>query len=80
MTPLVLIIPMYILLYYNFNLYDPQRTRQDIGSEAFQIIKVNLVGVLVLATVLFVLELTDYSRYLLAMFAIFSIVFSILER
>ena len=79
MTPLVLIIPMYILLYYNFNLYDPQRTRQDIGSEAFQIIKVNLVGVLVLATVLFVLELTDYSRYLLAMFAIFSIVFSILN-
>ena len=80
MFPLILIIPMYILLYYNFHLYDPQRTSRDLGSEAFQILKVNLVGVLVLVAVLFVLELTDYSRFLLAMFAIFSTLFSILER
>ena len=80
MMPLILIIPMYILLYYNFHLYDPQRTSRDIGSEAFEIIKANIVGVLVLVAVLFVLDLTDYSRFLLAMFAIFSTTFSILER
>lgn len=80
MAPLLFILPFYLILYYAFKLYYPQRTSSSFNSEAYQIIKVNLVGVLVLVTGLFVLELTDYSRFLLAMFAIFSTTFSILER
>lgn len=77
--PILMIIPIYILLYYILGLYDPQRTK-SITSEAIKILKVNFIGVLILITVLFVVELSDYSRYLLALFAIFSTVFSITER
>ncbi|AXV38093.1 MAG: undecaprenyl-phosphate glucose phosphotransferase [Methanobacterium sp. BRmetb2] len=80
MSPLLIILPMYLLLYYIFGLYTPQRTKKSIRSELFQIIKVNIIGLLVLVALLFVLNLTDYSRFLLAMFAIFSIGFSTLER
>lgn len=77
--PIVFILPMYLLLYSVFGLYKPQRTK-SMTSEAIQIIKVNFIGLLVLVTALFLLELTDYSRYLLAMFAVFSTIFSIVER
>lgn len=80
MLPLVFILPAYILLYYIFGLYTPHRTKKNITSEAFQIFEVNFIGLLFLVTALFVFQLTDYSRYLLAMFAIFSTVFSIIER
>lgn len=77
--PIVFILPNYLLLYYFFGLYDPQRTK-SISSETFKIIKVNSIGLLLLVTLLFIVELSDYSRYLLAIFAIFSTLFSIIER
>lgn len=80
MLPLLFILPLYLLLYYIFGLYTPQRTKKSVKSEIWQIIKVNIIGLLVLVTLLFVFELTDYSRYLLGMFAIFSTFFSITER
>jgi len=76
---LFFIIPLYISLYYAFGLYKPQRTK-NIFSEAWNILKVNIIGLLVLITLLFVVEQSHYSRYLLAMFAIFSTVFAINER
>jgi Undecaprenyl-phosphate glucose phosphotransferase len=80
LLPIVLILPSYIFLYYLLGLYAPQRTKKKLYSEAFKIIQANCIGLLFLVTLLFVLELTDYSRYMLAMFGIFSIVFSITER
>jgi Undecaprenyl-phosphate glucose phosphotransferase len=79
-TPLTLILPLYLLLYYLFGLYAPQRTEKSIAPEAGKIIKSNIIGLLMLITLLFVLNLSDYSRYLLALFAILSTVFSITER
>ena len=79
LMPLLIILPTYILLYYTFGLYDPQRTK-SITSEAINIVKVNFIGLLILVTVLFVVNISDYSRYMLAMFAIFSTTFSIIER
>ncbi len=78
--PIIFILPSYILLYYAFGLYTPQRTKKTIISEAFQIIEANFIGLLFVTTLLFVFNLTDYSRYMLAMFAIFSTIFSIIER
>lgn len=78
-TPIILILPSYLFLYYILGLYAPQRTKA-ITSEAFKIIQANCVGLLFLITLLFVLELNDYSRYMLALFGIFSTVFSITER
>lgn len=77
--PVALILPIYLALYYFLGLYDPQRTK-SMQSEAVKVIKANIIGLLILVTLLFVVELSDYSRYLLALFAVFSTVFTIIER
>ncbi len=76
---LAFIIVVYIFLYYTFGLYDPQRTK-SFTSEAIQIFKINGIGLLILITSLYLIEVKDYSRFLLAMFAIFSTTFAITER
>lgn len=76
---LIFILPVYIFLYYSAGLYRPHRTK-NIVSEATTIIKINFIGLLLLITLLYVTHLFNFSRYLLAMFAIFSTTFSIIER
>jgi len=76
---LLFIIIVYTLLNYNFGLYSPQRA-ESITSETKQILKINVIGLLVLITALYVIEVGVYSRYLLAMFAVFSTTFMIIER
>lgn len=71
--------PLYLVLYHFFDLYQPQRTR-NIKSEVEGIIKANFVGLLILISLLFILHLNDYSRFVLALFVTFSITFSITER
>jgi Undecaprenyl-phosphate glucose phosphotransferase len=80
LIPIIFIIPVYIFIYYIFGLYTPQRTKKTINSEALKLIEANFIGLLLMVTLLFVFALTDYSRYMLAMFAIFSTIFSIIER
>ena len=76
---LLVIIPLYILLYSVFGLYTPQRTK-NVRSLPINIIKANAMGLLMLVTFLFIIEQIDYSRYLLALFALFSTLFSSIER
>ncbi len=78
-TSLLFIIVTYTLLNYFFGLYSPHRTNK-ISSEIKQILKVNVIGLLVLITTLYIIEVSDYSRFLLAMFAIFSTTFMSCER
>ncbi len=78
--PIIFIIPAYIFIYYLLGLYSPQRTQKTIKSEAFKIVQANVLGLLFLSTFLFISELTDYSRYMLAMFGLFSTIFSVTER
>jgi Undecaprenyl-phosphate glucose phosphotransferase len=78
-TSLLFILIVYSILNYFFGLYRPQRT-DSITSEAKQILKINIIGLLVLITTLYIIKVDDYSRYLLAMFAILSTTFMILER
>lgn len=80
MMPLIFIIPSYIFIYYVFGLYTPQRTQKNILSEALRILNANIIGLFFITTMLFAFEVTEYSRYLLAMFGLFSTTFSILER
>jgi Undecaprenyl-phosphate glucose phosphotransferase len=79
MLSLLVILPLYILLYSVFGLYQPQRTK-SVRSLPVNIIKANAIGLLMLVTFLFIIEQPDYSRYLLALFAIFSTTFSTIER
>jgi len=76
---LAFIIISFTILSYFFNLYNPQRT-DKFGSEFTQILKVNIIGLLLLITTLYIIEVGDYSRYMLAMFAIFSTIFMCIER
>ena len=79
MMPLIIILPIYLFLYYTFGLYHAQRTRSS-KSEVINLIKANFVGLLVLLSLLFIFELTDYSRYVLATFITLSLILSITER
>ena len=78
-TSLLFIIVTYTILNYFLGLYNPQRTNK-LSSEIKQIIKVNVIGLLLLITTLYIIEVSDYSRYLLAMFAIFSTILMSIER
>lgn len=79
LASLIFILVTYSVLNYIFGLYQPQRT-DSVYSEMKQILKINIIGLLVLITTLYVIKVDDYSRYLLAMFAIFSTTFMIIER
>ncbi len=79
MEAIIFILPLFFLLYYFFGLYEPQRTR-SFNSEVISIIKANFVGLLLLIALLYVFDLDDYSRIMLALFVITSITFSITER
>lgn len=79
MIPLLVIIPLYLILYYVFGLYRPARTNTII-SEIGDIIKANFTGLVMLTTTLFIISADDYSRYVLAGFVTFSTLFMIVER
>lgn len=79
MIPLVIIIPMYLVLYYVFGLYRPQRTN-TLVSEIGDIIKANFIGLIMLTTLLFLFEMMHYSRTVLAAFILFSTLFTSIER
>ncbi|QUH23758.1 undecaprenyl-phosphate glucose phosphotransferase [Methanobacterium alkalithermotolerans] len=79
MLLLLVVLPLYIFLYNLFGLYQPHRTK-SLSFEALNIFKVNFLGLLTIISLLFILEYTDYSRLLLALFGIFSTFFSITER
>ncbi|MBV1767569.1 MAG: sugar transferase, partial [Methanobacterium sp.] len=79
MVLLLVILPLYIFLYNLFGLYQPHRTK-SLSFEALNIFKVNFLGLLAIISLLFILEYSDYSRLLLALFGMFSTCFSIVER
>ncbi|WP_407422111.1 undecaprenyl-phosphate glucose phosphotransferase [Methanobrevibacter sp.] len=77
---LIVVIPVYLILYFAFGLYKPRRTYKNIFSEATQIIKVNFVAFFMLVGILFIINQPDFSRILLFLLAIFASFFGIIER
>lgn len=76
---LVFVIPFYLFLYGMFGLYMPQRNKSRI-EEILNIIKVNIIGLFVLINGMFIFKQVHYSRYVLVLFVLFSIVLTIIER
>jgi len=74
-----LLIPLYLFLYYTFELYEPHR-KKGLSEEAFNIIKSNFLGMIILLSVLFIIRQIDYSRFVFVLFVIFNIVLTISER
>ena len=93
MGALVVIIPVYIMLYYAFNLYTPKRV-QGRRLEGWNVFKANTVGSVIFLSILFLLDSTvighagrgpflaprDFSREMLFYFYLLNVVWDILVR
>lgn len=79
LKPVICIIPFYLYIYNSFNLYEPYRFK-SIYEEFTNVIKANIIGILIFILILFLFKLTDYSRYLLLIFTTLNIIFTAIER
>ena len=64
---LILIVPMFLLLYYQYDLYSSRRMSGR-KKELFSIIQANSIGVLVFIVFMYVVHQNDISRGVLAIF------------
>ncbi|MGI6007353.1 MAG: undecaprenyl-phosphate glucose phosphotransferase [Ruminococcus sp.] len=67
MTALLLIVPMYLILYSAFNLYPPKRV-QGRRLELANIVKANTIGLFILIVILYAARIIDFSRSMLVIF------------
>ena len=79
MKYLILIVPVYLALYYLFQLYTPKRV-QGRRLEAWHIFQANIIGLLIFILYLYLAKLTDYSRKMLFVFFCFNVVFEVVFR
>lgn len=84
MKALILIVPLYLLLYYAFNLYTPKRV-QGRRLELSNIIMANTVGILIVFAGFFLVlsyseDAKNFSRSMFVYFYIVNIVFEEIER
>ncbi len=84
MRALILIVPLYILLYYAFNLYTPKRV-QGRRLEFSNIVLANTVGLLILMAGFFLAlsyseQLKNFSRSMFIYFFMINIILEEIER
>lgn len=93
MGALLGIVPLYVMLYYAFNLYTPKRV-QGRRLEGWNIIKANTVGIVVIFSALFLMDSTvvaermhrvhieasDFSRGMLVYFYMLNVFLDVLMR
>lgn len=93
MSALVCIVPIYILLYYAFNLYTPKRV-QGRRLEVWHIFQANTVGIVIIFSILFLLDSTvvqgtwrnipievgNFSRQVIIYFYLINMVFDVCVR
>lgn len=68
----IVVIPLYLLVYTGFGLYESFR-QKNFSKELALIIRTNLLGIIVLLTCLFLFKKIDLSRWTLVFFFIFNI-------
>ncbi len=76
---LLYVIPLYVALYYFFNMYKPKRTLKR-GYEFLNILKANTIGVLLLIVFLYMISEDDISRTMLFGFFVINIILTTLFR
>ena len=84
MKALILIVPLYLFLYYAFNLYAPKRV-QGRRLELSNIIMANTVGILIVFAGFFLVlsyseEAKNFSRSMFVYFYVINIIFEEIER
>lgn len=78
-SALFAIVPGYLLLYSNCDLYTPKRTTKQV-YEIFNIIKANTIGLLAIMVVLYAINLPDFSRGMIFLFYGINIVMEVFMR
>ena len=76
---LLAVVPVYLILYGIFKLYTPKRMHGQ-KYEIMNVIKANVVGIMLLFFVLYLTKLTDFSRALLFVFFGLNIVYEFIAR
>ncbi|MBC3899932.1 undecaprenyl-phosphate glucose phosphotransferase [Acetobacterium malicum] len=76
---LAIIIPLYLILFVFFGLYQPYR-KQRFFKECREIVFANIIGITILMSALFTMKSIHFSRYMLGIFFITSTMMMILER
>ena len=79
MKQLVYIVPVYLLFYYFFHLYEPRRVMGR-RLEAWRIVQANLLGLMSVILWLYVSEQQDISRRMLFVFFCLNIFVELFER
>lgn len=79
MKPIIILVPLYLILYNCFKLYVPQR-RNTMIREISSVIKANILGVLIFTLGLFITKQIHYSRYFIMIFAMVNTFLTVLER
>lgn len=78
-TAFAAIVPGYLILYNEFDMYSSKRTAKT-AYEVFNIIKANTVGLLAVMVVLFAINIPDFSRGMVGVFYGINIVAETLMR
>lgn len=83
-SALYFVVPGYLILYYWFKLYTPKRVQRT-ENEILNIIKANVAGITLFLAVLFLANsmvsyMHNFSRSMLALFAVFNTIDTILMR
>lgn len=78
-SALAFIVPVYLILYYAFNLYTPKRV-QGRRLEAANIVKANTIGLLLFFVVLYIIKQVDFSRSMIFIFYCINIAAEVLVR
>ena len=73
------LVPMYVVLYYMFNMYAPKRATMR-RYEMFGIFKANTVGIVLFMMILYLVEQYDLSRTMIATFYITNMILTALVR
>ncbi len=79
MLAMVILVPFFLLLYYAFDLYTPDRL-EGRRLEGWKILQANAVGGLAFMAALFIVKQQDVSRMLLIVFLILNVTLTFLER
>lgn len=76
---MVVVIPLYLMMYSFFNLYKPKRY-QARHIEFFNIIKANSMGIALLLAIIFFIQMEHIPRSLLAIFYFMNTTLMVMER
>ena len=78
-SALWILVPLYVILYYAFNMYAPKRATMR-RYEIFSIFKANTVGIVIFMMILYLVEQYNISRSMLATFYFINLVLTTLVR